>query len=109
MSQKGKLLKIYLNENATIKEKHRFVSRNLYHAIVQKLHDSGIRGATVIRGIEGYGGDGFIHTTNIVDLSFDLPIIIEVVDTEEKIDAVLPEIKAMVKKGVILTIPVEMI
>ena len=106
MVVKGKLMKIYINEAVTVKEKKRFMADNLYHVIIKTLKNSGISGATVIRGIEGYGGEGF-HSSSVVDLSFDLPVIIEVVDKAEKIDAILPEIRSMVKRGVIMTMDVE--
>jgi PII-like signaling protein len=108
MAKKGKLLKIYMNEALTYDEggKKRFFAENLYHAVIKKLKSAHISGATVVRGIEGYGGEGF-RSASSVDLSFDLPVIIEVVDEAEKIDAILPEIRAMVNKGVIMTTDVE--
>lgn len=106
MAVKGKLMKIYINEAVTVKEKRRFMVENLYHVIIRKLKSSGISGATVIRGIEGYGGEGFL-STSVVDLSFDLPVVIEVVDEAEKIDAILPEIRSMVKRGIVMTMDVE--
>ena len=108
MVKKGKILKVYMNEALTYHGgvKKRFLAENLYHAIIKKLRDSDISGATVVRGIEGYGGEGF-QSASAVDLSFDLPVIIEVVDTAEKIDAILPTICSMVNKGVVMTMDVD--
>lgn len=108
MVTKGKLLKIYMNEALIYhgEGKKRFLAESLYHALIKKLRDGNISGATVVRGIEGYGGEGF-RSAGAMDLSFDLPVIIEVVDTAEKIDAILPEIRSMVNKGVVMTIDVD--
>ena len=70
-------------------------------AIVEKLRASGVAGATVLRGIEGYGRASRVHTASILRLSEDLPILIEAVDREDRLRAVLPEIDAMVDGGVI--------
>lgn len=102
-SQKGKLLKIYVNEA----EKWRHTS--LYHAVILELNKLGIRGATVYRGIEGFGSDHKIHTARILDTTFDLPIVIEAVDSEEKIKEAVDLIKPMVKRGFILIADVEFI
>lgn len=73
----------------------------LYEAIVRLLRERGVAGATVLRGIEGYGHAARLHTDRILRLSGDLPILIEVVDREETLRAVLPEVDAMVKGGLI--------
>lgn len=75
----GKLLKIFIGESA-----HHH-GEPLYHLIVRQIKALGLAGATTIRGIEGYGAGSIIHSTRILRLSEDLPIVIEVVDTEEKI------------------------
>ncbi len=93
--EKLKLLKIYVNEDT------KYEGHNLYHYLTLKLRNMGIKGVTVTRGIEGFGEDKEFHTTSIVDLSFDLPIIIEVIDTEEKITKVLLEISNHMNKGLI--------
>lgn len=74
-----------------------------------KLRQEGIIGATVSRGIEGYGADKLLHSARILDLSADLPMIIEAVDTEENIQKVLPAIREMVPRGLIFTVDVEVI
>jgi PII-like signaling protein len=83
--------------------------RPLYEAIVGLLRERGIAGATVLRGIEGYGRAARLHTSRILRLSDDLPILIEVVDREDRLRAVLPEIDAMVGEGLITLEHVEVI
>jgi PII-like signaling protein len=75
----GKLLRIFVGESV----QHN--GRPLYEAIVLKARELGLAGATVWRGIEGYGARSHIHTSKILRLSEDLPILIEIVDSEEKI------------------------
>lgn len=77
----GKLLRIFIGEI------DRVGHRPLYEALVLKAKEMGLAGATVLRGIIGYGADSRIHTAKILRLSEDLPIVVEVVDTQEKIDA----------------------
>jgi PII-like signaling protein len=67
----------------------------LYEAIVQQAKKQGIAGATVLRGIMSYGASSVIHTAKLIDISEDLPIVIEIVDSEEKIQALLPEINRL--------------
>jgi PII-like signaling protein len=92
---KALLARIYVGESDS------FEGRPLYSAIVEKLRERNIAGATVLRGIEGYGRNARLHTTRILRLSEDLPILIEVVDEEEKLRAVLPELDGMVSEGLI--------
>ena len=73
----------------------------LYEAIVELVRREGLAGATVIRGIEGFGADSRIHTSRILRLSEDLPVIVEIVDSAERIDAVLPELDRMVSEGMV--------
>jgi uncharacterized protein len=67
----------------------------LHKAIVKLLHEEGIAGVTVLRGIEGYGSTGQIHTARIEFLSLDLPVVIVAVDQKEKIEAVIPKVKEL--------------
>lgn len=83
--------------------------RPLYEAIVELLRERGVAGATVLRGIEGYGRAARLHTASVLRLSNDLPILIEVVDREDRLRAVLPQIDAMVPEGLITLEPVEVI
>ena len=79
----------------------------LADAVVNALRTAGIAGATVLRGVAGYGGSAVIHTTHVLRLCEDLPMVIEAVDTLEKIDAVLPKIQELVGGGLITTQIVE--
>jgi uncharacterized protein len=83
--------------------------RPLYQAIVELLRERGIAGATVVRGIEGYGAKARLHTARILRLSEDLPIVIEVVDREDRLRGILPELDAMVVDGLITLEPVEVV
>lgn len=99
----GLLVRIYIGEADT------WQGRPLYEAIVHLLRERGLAGATVLRGIEGFGARQRIHSTRILSLSTDLPILVEVVDTEERIRAVLPELDPMVTDGLITLERVEVI
>lgn len=89
------LARIYIGET------DRYGGHPLYVAIVHLLRERGLAGATVLRGIEGFGRKARLHTTRLLRLSEDLPILIEVVDEEAKIRAVLPELDVMVTEGLI--------
>ena len=97
------LARIYVGESDT------WHGRPLYEAIVHLLRDRGIAGATVIRGIEGFGAKQHLHTTRILSLSSDLPVLIEVVDQEDRLRAVLPDVEGMVSDGLITLERVEVI
>lgn len=73
----------------------------LYRAIVELLAAEGVAGTTVLHGIEGYGPSRHIHTSKILDLAQDLPVVIIAIDREEKIEAVFPKVEAMVQAGLI--------
>jgi PII-like signaling protein len=97
------LLRIYIGET------DRHDGAPLYQAIVAFLRERGIAGATVLRGIEGYGANAHLHTTRILSLSMDLPVLVEVVEEEERLRAVLPDLDAMVGDGLITIERVEVI
>jgi PII-like signaling protein len=78
-----------------------------YHAIVALLAERGIAGTTVTRAIEGFGGHHQLHTTRILRLAESLPVVIEFVDTEAAVRAVLPDVEALVAGGLITLDPVE--
>jgi hypothetical protein len=99
----GLLVRIYIGESDHLDGKP------LYQAIVELLRERGLAGATVLRGIEGFGAKARLHTTRILRLSEDLPVLIEVVDQEERIRAVLPELDSMVADGLITLEKVEVI
>jgi len=91
----GKLLRIFIGESDS------WHGKPLYEAIVERVRSEGLAGATVIRGIEGFGADSHMHTSRILRLSEDLPVVIEIVDTEDRIDRVLPMLDQMVGEGMI--------
>jgi PII-like signaling protein len=84
-----------------IGERDKFQGKPLYAAIVELLRGRGYAGATVLRAIMGFGASSTLHTDRIEVLSLDLPIIVECVETAERIDAVLPEIDEMIGGGLI--------
>jgi uncharacterized protein len=83
--------------------------RPLYHEIVHRAHAAGLAGASVLRGIEGYGASSRIHTTRLLSLSEDLPIAVVIVDTEQRVRAFLPELDELVTEGLVIIDPVEVI
>lgn len=91
----ARLLRIFIGESDT------YQGRPLFQAIVETLRRHGLAGATVLRGIEGFGKSSRLHTAHILRLSEDLPIVIECVDTDEKVEAVLPALDAMIGDGLI--------
>lgn len=84
-----------------IGESDKYHGRPLYEELVDLFRKKGLAGATVLRGVAGYGASSTIHTDKVLRLSLDLPIIIELVETQEAIDAVLPELDAMIGGGLI--------
>ena len=84
-----------------IAEGDRFEHRPLYEALVEMLRKEGFAGATVLRGICGFGAHSVYHSQKLLDLSADLPMIIEAVETEEKINIVMPRIDEMMSGGMI--------
>jgi PII-like signaling protein len=91
----GKLLRLFIGESDT------WHGRPLYQAIVERVRQEGLAGATVLRGIEGFGADSHLHTSRILRLSEDLPVVIEIVDTPEQIDRVVPILDEMVGEGML--------
>lgn len=94
-SEKGLLLRILIGEY------DRFKGKPLYEQIVLKARELKLAGATVFKGIMGFGADSLIHTSKILRLSEDMPIIIEIIDTEENIDKILPFLDETVKGGLV--------
>jgi uncharacterized protein len=89
------LLRIFLGES------ERWKHQPLYEAIVLKAREMHLAGATVLRGPMGFGKSSRLHTTKILRLSMDLPVIIEIVDAEEKIQSFLPALDEMMKGGLV--------
>ncbi|MFF7181562.1 DUF190 domain-containing protein [Streptomyces sp. NPDC008121] len=76
--------------------------RPLYSEIVHRAHESGLAGASVFRGMEGYGASSLVHTSRLLSLGEDLPVAIVLVDTEERIRAFLPQLDAVVGEGLVI-------
>ncbi|MEX1264561.1 MAG: DUF190 domain-containing protein [Actinomycetota bacterium] len=102
-SGEGKLLRIFIGESDY------FDGKPLYQALVERARKEGLAGATVIRGIEGYGASSHLHTSRILRLSEDLPIIIEIVDTAENVERILPMVDEMVSDGMVTVERVEVL
>jgi len=84
-----------------IGEDDRWEGRPLHHAIVEHLREEHFAGATVFRGIAGFGAHARVHEPKLFRMSSDLPVVIECIDTQEKIDAVLPMLDRMISGGLI--------
>jgi PII-like signaling protein len=84
-----------------IGERDKYQGRPLYEAIVHLLRQRDYAGATVFRGIMGFGATAGIHTEKVLRLSIDLPVVVECVETEEKIQGILPELDRMIEGGLI--------
>ena len=91
----GKLLRIFIGES------DRWEGRPLYEAIVARARALGLAGATVWKGYMGFGAHSRLHTASVLRLSEDLPIVIEIVDAPERIEAFLPELDRMVEEGLV--------
>jgi hypothetical protein len=91
----AQLLRIFIGES------DRSAGKPLYEAIVLAAREAGLAGATVLRGLEGFGARSRIHTARILRLSEDLPIVVEIVDSEDQIAAFLPRLDAMVTEGLV--------
>jgi len=81
----------------------------LYAEIVHRAHQSGLAGASVFRGIEGFGASSRIHTSRLLSLSEDLPLAVVIIDAEEKIRAFLPQLDELVTEGLVILDPVEVV
>ena len=97
----AKLVRIFVGES------DHSDGRPLYEALVRKAREMGLAGATVLRGIEGFGASSVVHTARILRLSEDLPIVVELVDTAEKVEAFLDVAEPMVGEGLITVERVE--
>ena len=89
----GHLLRIFIGES----DRHDGIP--LYEWIVQEARRFGLAGATVLRGLQGFGAHSRVHTARVLRLSTDLPIVVEIVDTQEKIEAFMPIIDGMIDEG----------
>ncbi len=97
LPEEGQLLRIFIGES------DRHGGLPLYEWIVREARRRGLAGATVLRGIAGFGAGSRIHTANILRMSLDLPIIVEIIDKPELIEAFLPVVDGVVKEGLVTT------
>ena len=94
------LMRVFIGESDRCRSgKHK--GKPLYEAILLMLRERGFAGATVVRGVAGFGASARIHTEKVLRLSLDLPVIVEVVETEERIQQVLPELDRLIGGGLI--------
>ncbi len=103
MLSDGMLLRIYISETASIDD------RPAYKYMVEYFMDKGFPGCTVFRGMMGFGHEKKLKTVDVFRLSLDLPVVIDVVDTEERIMSIVPEVEKLVEYGLIMTEKVQMI
>jgi PII-like signaling protein len=94
-TDQGELLRIFVGES------DRWEKQPLYEAIVKAAREADLAGATVLRGVMGFGRSSRVHTAKILRLSQDLPIVIEIADRAEKIEAFLPTVDRMVTEGLV--------
>jgi PII-like signaling protein len=99
--KEGHLLRIFIGES----DRHQ--GKPLYEWIVLEARRLGLAGATVLRGLEGYGAHSRLHTAKVLRLSSDLPIVVEIVDTREKIESLVPVIDSAIGEGLVTIEPVE--
>jgi len=92
---KAVLLRIYIGES------DRYEGKPLYRYLVELFRKEGFYGATVLRGIAGFGETSLIHTTSILRLSTDLPVVVEVVDSREKIEGIKPTLERIISGGLV--------
>ena len=99
----GSLLRIFVGES------DRHGHHPLYEAIVLKARERGLAGATVLRGVMGFGKHSILHTAKILRLSEDLPMVIEIVDSAEKVEEFLPVLNEMIRDGLVTVEPVRVL
>ena len=99
----GLLLRIFIGES------DRHGHHPLYESIVLKAREQGMAGATVLRGVMGFGKHSILHTAKILRLSEDLPMLIEIVDSREKVESFLPQLDAMITDGLVTLEPIKVV
>jgi uncharacterized protein len=100
---KARMLRIYFGED------DKWQGKPLYRAIVEKCRELDIAGATVLRGIEGYGASTLIHRSHLLSFSSDAPVMVSVIDSEDKVEKLIPHLDRMVAEGLIAVSDVEVI
>jgi hypothetical protein len=95
INENGVLLRVFIGSS------DKFGGQPLYEAILRKVRELGLAGATVLRGTEGFGARSVVHKATLLEMSADLPVVIEIVDTDEKIKLILPHLETMVQEGMI--------
>ena len=99
----GKQLRIFIGES------DRWHHRSLADALLEMLREEGLAGATVLRGVAGFGAHSRIHTAHVLRLSEDLPIVIEVIDRPDRIEKVMPRLDEMVQEGLVVVSDVDIV
>lgn len=102
-SKKGKRLRIFIGEA------QEWQGKPLYQALLELAQQQGAAGATVLRGIEGFGPEHHLSTERLPDISDNLPLVVEVIESEERIEALLPLLDRLVQRGTITVAPVEIV
>jgi len=95
LPSEASLLRVFIGESDKAE------GRPLFELIVEKARRRGLAGATAVRGFLGFGANSRIHTSKVLRLSEDLPVVVEIVDAEDKIEAFLPELDAMIGEGMV--------
>jgi len=103
MFKRGKRIRIFIGEA------EEWQGKPLYRAILEQVQQLGASGATVLRGIEGFGPAHHLSTERLLDISDNLPMIIEIVEDEERVEALLPLLDSLVQHGIITITPVEIV
>ncbi len=103
LPSEAQLLRIFVGESDKVH------GRPLYEVIVEEARRRGLAGATVLRGMLGFGANSHIHTAKVLRLSEDLPMVVEIVDTPEKIEGFLPDLDALVTEGLVTLEKVQVI
>lgn len=103
LSKKGRRMRIFIGEA------EEWRGKPLYRAILELAQERGMRGATVLRGIEGFGPEHHLSSERLPDISDNLPLVIEIIDSQEQIASFLPALDTLVQHGTITVAPVEIV
>lgn len=95
LPEESELLRIFIGES------DKFEGRPLYQAIVEEARRRGMAGATVVRGLMGFGASSRLHTVKVLRISEDLPMVVEIIDRTDRVEGFLPELERMVPEGLI--------